>query len=221
MRSSSVSVRRLSRAPRSSRVRCTRRCCAAAELADVLRQGRRDATHLVDLVPQVEDGEAQLADEAGDLGAQLLGAPTGQWVLGQRRHLVREIAERHDPLGDPVVDVAGQPVALLRGGYEANVVKQQRRLQSDRVLVELFLHGFELRRGHGSPASEHDRADDVLPDPQGERDRISALQALAVERAQTAGVLVTGNLCSGGRHRLEPAIATDEHDRPVRVARVH
>ena len=64
-----------------------------------------------------------------------VGLEVGQ-VPGPRSQVVDDVAERGELLGDAVVDLAGQPAALLGGGQGAHLAEQQRRLEPQRLLLE-------------------------------------------------------------------------------------
>ena len=160
-----------------------------AEFADVLRQRAGEASGLVDLVAQVEDGEPELTDEAGDLGAQVLGALTGPGVGAHGGDLVGEVAEGHDPLGDAVVDVAGEPVPLLGCGEGPDVLDEQRGLEPDGLLVQLLLHGVEPCRREGCPPPQHDGAEHVLADSEWKGDRTGTVDPSPVADAETGDLL--------------------------------
>ena len=60
------------------------------------------------------------------------------WVsalVGDRLDLVDDVAQSDDLLRDPVVHLPGDPVALLRGGHQANVVEEDRGVQAQHELV--------------------------------------------------------------------------------------
>ena len=88
---------------------------------------------------QVEDRVAQLGDHAGHLLAQLADLlPAGQGRSSVGREVVHQVAERGDVLGHAVVDLAGDPLALLAHRVVAHPPEQQRGLQ---------LHGVPCRGG--------------------------------------------------------------------------
>ena len=104
-----------------------------ADLADVLGQGAGEAV-LGDVVAEVEDREAELADDPADLVAQVAAS---SWVSGSSHtaDLVCEVAQGDDLLSDPVVNLPGQPVALLGGGDEAHIVEEQRSVEAKSEIV--------------------------------------------------------------------------------------
>ena len=56
-------------------------------------------------------------------------------LVGHRLDLVDDVAEGDDLLGDTVVHLAGDPVALLGGRHEAYVVEEDRGVQAEHELV--------------------------------------------------------------------------------------
>ena len=112
-----------------------------------------------DAAAQVEDRQPQLGDHAGQLVAQIDQAGLVVVAALVASQVVDEVAERGDLLGDAVVDLAGQPAALLDGRDGADVAEQHGGLQPQRVVVEPALHVFEDVLGHHLRAVDDDGAD--------------------------------------------------------------
>ena len=85
---------------------------------------------------------AQLADHPGHLLAQLRDLLLLRGVAGAGREVVDEVAERGHVLGDAVVDLARDPLALLARRLVAHPAEQQRRLE---------LNGVAARAGCAGP----------------------------------------------------------------------
>ncbi len=120
------------------------------------------------LAAQVEDGQPQLGDDPGQLAAQRLqvGLQVGD-VPRPGGEVVDDVAQRGELLGDPVVDLPGQPAALLGGGQAADLAEQQRRLQPQPELLEDGLGGRHLSRVERCVAAlERHQAERAQPDPQ-------------------------------------------------------
>ena len=102
-----------------------------ADGTGVLGHGGGQPALPVDLAAQLEQAQPQLGDHPGHLGAQgtqLVAGLLGR--VGQRREGVVDAVPDHDQfLRHAVVDLPGQPLALLIRGQGAHVVEQQGRLQ--------------------------------------------------------------------------------------------
>ena len=135
MRSSSASTEAGSRAVDSSMEKCTRRPPAAPTVRAYSDDRGGQPALPVHLAAQLEQAQPQLGDHPGHLGAQRSAAPrpVSLGLVGQRGQRVVDAVADHDQLlGDPVVDLPGQPLALLVGGQRPDVVEEQRRLQPQR-----------------------------------------------------------------------------------------
>ena len=90
----------------------------------------------VHLAAQLEDRQPQVADDPGDLPAEVLELGLHVRLVGPRREVVEHVAEERQLLGDPVVDLAGQALPLLRGGDGPDLAEQQRGLDPQRGVLD-------------------------------------------------------------------------------------
>ena len=70
---------------------------------------------MVDLTAQLEDREPEVADRPGHLAAQVPELGLDVVLVGPGSEVVEHVADERELLGDAVVDLPGQPLALLRG----------------------------------------------------------------------------------------------------------
>ena len=114
----------------------------------------------------------------------------GLGLVGDRLDLVDDVAERDDLLGHAVVHLAGDPVALLGGGHQADVVEEDRGVEAQDELVGDGLGLVAQVVGPPGVADQDDGAEPLLPavQPHGLDARVGPGRGLGGGRDDVAAV---------------------------------
>ncbi len=162
-------------------------------LPDVVGEGGSEPVRRGHVAAQVEDRQPQVGHHAGQLAAEVTQALRHVGVTGRGGHVVDHVAERGHLLGDPVVDLAGQPLPFVGRGHGADLVEDEGGVEPQAVRVDL-IH----QRGHRLPVGRARRrrdcdADHPVADSQGQHEPVP-------------GVAVAGRHHSLHRLHLGPAL---------------
>ena len=102
-----------------------------ADRPDEVGDGAAEPGLSVHLAAQLEDRQPQVADDPGDLPSEVLELGLHVRLVGPRREVVEHVAEEGQLLRDPVVDLAGQALPLLRGRDGPDLAEEQRGLDPE------------------------------------------------------------------------------------------